>query len=147
MEIKFRGWRTDGKGWAIGTYHYSNDGKYHYILNREKFNERPDENGVKGMDEMCLFKVEVAIVTPESVGQYTGRQNIYKGDIVDVEDGADGLPDEMKAGRYIVKWDDLVCVFYLETMDGKNGIPFDETSIYTVVGNKTEHPHLLNNKQ
>ncbi len=31
--------------WVEGTYHYSNDGKYHYILNRECFLERTYDSG------------------------------------------------------------------------------------------------------
>lgn len=47
--------------WVQGTYHYSNDNKHHYILNREKFLERDDE--------MSLHKQEVHIVDGDSVVQ------------------------------------------------------------------------------
>ncbi len=84
MEIKFRGWRTDGKGWVYGD-----------LLTVSATNPR-----IIPFDMFLLTdftsQTKKHEVTPESVGQYTGRQNIFKDDIVDVEDGADGLPEEMK---------------------------------------------------
>ena len=38
--IKFRGQSTKTNEWVYGTYHYSEDGKYHYILNKEKMFNR-----------------------------------------------------------------------------------------------------------
>ena len=51
--------------WVEGTYHYSNDGKYHYILNRECFLERTYDSS----NEMALKKEEVHLVDGDSVIQ------------------------------------------------------------------------------
>ena len=67
VNVKFKGKTIDKNETVEGAYHWSADGKHHYILNLEKFNERPHPNGVKGMDEMCLFKSEVHEVSPETV--------------------------------------------------------------------------------
>ncbi len=80
MKIKFRGWRTDGGGWVYGYYVKDPIGK-------SRIYWQPFEEATSNTYHF---------ITPESVGQYTGRQNIFKDDIVDVEDGADGLPEEMK---------------------------------------------------
>ena len=51
--------------WVEGAYHYSNDGKYHYILNLECFLERTYDSG----NEMALKKEEVHLVDGDSVIQ------------------------------------------------------------------------------
>jgi len=56
-----------------GTYHYSNDGKYHYILNRECFLERTYDSG----NEMALKKEEVHLVDGDSVIQITDDSSVY----------------------------------------------------------------------
>lgn len=74
VRIKFKG-ETIGKNKMVeGSYHWSADGKHHYILNLEKFNERPNQNGVIGMDEMCLFKTEVHEVIPETITMHQLNQ-------------------------------------------------------------------------
>ena len=87
-EIKFRGQLLSTKEWIYGTYHYSNDGKHHYILNREKMLLSNYFDG----SEMALHEKEVHEVDPETVGQFTGAfdeqgKPIYEGDY----DGDDDL--------------------------------------------------------
>ena len=67
VNVKFKAKTIDKKETVEGSYHWSADGKRHYILKLEKFIERPHPNGVKGLDEMCLFKLEVHEVIPETV--------------------------------------------------------------------------------
>lgn len=79
-QIKFRGKRVDNGDWVEGSYHYSADGKYHYILALEKFNERVGK-------EMMLHTAEVNLIDPATVGQFTGLidkngKEIWEGDIL-----------------------------------------------------------------
>lgn len=80
MTPKFKAITTDGK-WVEGTYHYSADNKYHYILRREKFLDRPD-------NEVSLHKKEVHEVIPETVciSCYNLKDGttVFKGDKVKV---------------------------------------------------------------
>ena len=64
-KILFKGKLVGKDEFVYGTYHYSNDGIYHYILNRECFLERTYDSG----NEMALKKEEVHLVEAESVIQ------------------------------------------------------------------------------
>jgi hypothetical protein len=64
-KILFKGKLIGKDEWVYGTYHYSNDGNYHYILNRESFLERTYDSG----SEMSLKKEEVHLVEADSVVQ------------------------------------------------------------------------------
>jgi uncharacterized phage protein (TIGR01671 family) len=73
MEIKFRGLRKDGKGWAYGYYFIDLENKLPYIMLSERKQDK-EEWMVKSLE-----------VIPETVGQYVGStdengKEIYSGD-------------------------------------------------------------------
>jgi len=80
-EILFKGQLIDTKEWVEGTCHYSNDSKYHYILNKESFLQRTYDSG----NEQALKELEVHRVIPETVSQFINQKDkngkkIFEGD-------------------------------------------------------------------
>lgn len=128
-EIKFRGLRTDVKGWVYGYYVFTYNRCYiieneYYLLNEDN----SEDNFIE--------------VIPESVGQYTGLKDkdgkdIYEGDIMEV-DNYRMYSNKSK----IVQWDnDLSCYVFKST-----GIQSTRICLATeieVIGNIHEHKHLL----
>lgn len=115
-KILFRGRRTDGGGWAVGS-----------LIKTEKFCCILDESEAESMDypyldsEMGWIDGKVTPVIPKSVGQYTGftdknGNKIFEGDIVKY---AHGLREVVKdyGGFYypfiafpeFTSWDATIC--------------------------------------
>ena len=112
--IKFRGLRTDGKGWVYGGY----------------FQHTPDEDGFRYY--IFDFNEGAVEVIPESVGQFTGLHDkngkeIYEGDIV-----TDGV------GKYKIIYD-LKLAGYQPYCIFRD----DPENYCEVIGNVFENPDLV----
>ncbi|MBS5021060.1 MAG: hypothetical protein KHZ60_13515 [Alistipes sp.] len=119
-EIKFRGKRLDGKGWAFG-HLVKMWGEWHIIDWNDKNTAYP--------------------VDPDTVGQYTGLKDkngreIYEGDIIGGSNGSiNGWEWPFKSE---IKWNDEECGF-----NTPNWGYMDSTHYYNVLGNIYDNPDLL----
>ena len=130
-EIKYRGKRQDNGEWVYGSL-VQHSGRTEILVAHSQ----------------QILDYDLYVVHPETVGQYINRKDkdgkdIYESYIVDVQDSADGLISEMKAGRYKVVYSQVDCAFILEQLDGKHGIAFDETMSLAVVSNIHDNPELI----
>ena len=129
-EIKFRGLRIDGEGWVYGFYIRDEDG---LPLIRVHYHESggPDEPGYNAFAD-----VEV---NPDTVGQYTGKQDsegvdIYEGDLLAVASD----PTKQKAFAFRVVYDLKSACFSKARgphPDAKKMTGLFDTDGYTVIGN------------
>ena len=86
-EIKFRGLRTDGKGWVYGSlvnnlWVYSENSKYH----KQPVCDIIVDGECNDFEEMESNEQNISVI-PESVGQFTGlldskNNDIYEGDLL-----------------------------------------------------------------
>lgn len=136
-EILFRGQDVDRKEWVYGGYS---------LYPHTRF---PCTPTIYEVDSGCWHPVEVI---PETVGQYTGRedkngQKIFEGDIVKaqvIENKWDG--SKMYTDVYEVAYHPKYCYFYLKK--NRNNLLFDGNWSYgvfvdEVIGNIHDNPDLL----
>ena len=129
-EIKFRGLRTDGKGWVYG-YYYEYSGKHIICWQNHSDN---------------VTKDYFSEVIPESVGQFTGHNDkngvqIYEGDII-----------SNYWGKRVVEYtpgDGIkLAIIYDEPLNGihqtHEDFRYNSTSISSVIGSIHTTPELLN---
>lgn len=102
-KIKFRAKRIDNGEWAYGTYHYSNDGKYHYILNLEKFIEIDDRM-------KALHNIEVVDIDPKTLEQSTGlidSSGVEKYTMEEYRSQASELPSDEEIQDHVGEVEDI----------------------------------------
>jgi uncharacterized phage protein (TIGR01671 family) len=126
--IKFRGLRTDGKGWVVGSYVQ----KYgeHIICFEQKIKKHIGWRSIWGETQ----------VSPETVSQFTGLLDkngveIYYDDIVNVE-------PTTKKGRYEIVQEVIIngmISLHPFVSDGYHWSSLESE----IIGNIHEHKHLL----
>lgn len=118
-EIKFRGLRTDGKGWVCGFYCNIQD-KEHYIL------------------ETCVLGLAWTEVIPESVGQFTGLKDkngneIYEGDVVFYHGSKGFVFYQNDTCMFLVKFPINCSQWSFDSMDEE----------IEIIGNIRQNPELI----
>lgn len=147
-EIKFRGQRADNKQWVYGYY-------FKTPLTDEATNSKPEDGWffLSGRERYCIAQNNcVYEVIPETVGQFTGIDEIYNGDILT----ADSYPfkdDDKPNYNAEVYWDNgalQFCICLHCVNPNKQGISdgmceaLTERGIkFTKIGNIYDNPELL----
>jgi uncharacterized phage protein (TIGR01671 family) len=140
MEIKFRGLRTDGKGWVYGEK--LTIGNYVFIV---PFNENINEF-IVGFDKdnnMPIVNLKFE-VKPESVGQFTGLRDkdgveIYVGDVI-----IDGS-SEVNKKKFVVVFNasHKISEYVLQEIGVPYLTSFQSLWSLKIIGNIHENPELL----
>ena len=120
---KFRGLRTDGKGWVYGGY----------------FQHTPDEDGVRYY--IFDFNEGAVEVIPESVGQFTGLHDkngkeIYEGDILKT------FPI-ISSDKIAYDSFNVVVRFTSSSWIANGVLGIKQSEISEVIGNIYENPELI----
>jgi uncharacterized phage protein (TIGR01671 family) len=132
-EIKFRGLRTDGKGWVYG----------YYYATRKGTDDPLDIHIIVQDDGSNSWRHEVL---PESVGQWLGLTDkngaeVYEGDILEVEGG-------MEICTTQIYWDDELCGFFdKRNLDGDSFTHYEGDLTWVedhlIIGNIHQNPELI----
>lgn len=142
-QIKFRGKRKDTGEWVYGDLLHIDGGCLIYFGSQTETETPYIENSSPIAVE--LFKTEIAVVEPETVGQFTGLcdkngKEIYEGDIVDMK--------SITPRHWVVKfsWG----TFYLAGIESKlpcrkcfSQYEYEICYEYSFIGNIHDNPELM----
>ena len=125
-QIKFKGLRTDGKGWVYGSIVYPNrllKGVWIVpdVNTCDFYPDQKDDEFDPNAEHHGITIGRFLEVIPESVGQFTGihdknGKEIYEGDLVKFEDDPSDL----------VYWDKRYCSFGFKNIDNPKECEFIE---------------------
>lgn len=149
-QIKFRGKRKDTGEWVYGDLLHIDGGCLIYFGSQTETDTPYIENSSPIAVE--LFKTEIAVVEPESVGQFTGlldanKKEIYEGDIVKaplldpifgdiLSDAFCNAVIKFNNGAFVVSYYGSSCKIYIQDLHDK----------VEVIGNSHDTPNSLNEK-
>ncbi|GFZ38976.1 YopX family protein [Bacteroides nordii] len=140
--ITFRGKRTDTGEWAYGSLIKFDIGYVITISEPTESNDSLDEN-----NSIIFSADEIAVVNPNSVGQFTGLldrkgKQIYEGDIVQL-DYITTIGKHCIGLSFEVEW--CTQEGYWVGWDGFTGNTLQQTNkMFVVKGNIYDNPELIN---
>ena len=142
ITIKFRGQKKNGK-WVYG-YYCQGRGKSAYIFDMYRLGKSCSCCDSCDCPYDSIEASQVHKVIPETVGQYTGRNDkngteSYHGDICSYKD------DSGTAQKGIIRWSLCQTKFYFEAIGGddEGNQDGDLDREFEVIGNIHDNPELL----
>lgn len=143
--IKFRGKRLDNGEWVVGALFHIAGGSLIYFGSDTDTTEPDIERSNPIAVE--LFKGEVAVVDPETLGQFTGLHDkngkeIYEGDIIEITD-----PNTNEKYISTVIWSRKGCYAAKIENNGNITLGYVDKSLIRIIGNIYDNPELISDKQ
>jgi uncharacterized phage protein (TIGR01671 family) len=147
-EIKFRGKRKDTGEWVFGNYIKRNlDGIPQYYIYDNQWDETEIDGYCDDDDAKIYLKDCFIEVIPETVGQFTGKQDrnssdVFDGDIVKPQTTKLYTPTKEEIGA--VYWDEKEAGFMIHWLDDDSRLGISEFFRgVEIIGNIHDNPELL----
>lgn len=146
-QIKFRGKRVDNCEWIVGDLLHIAGGCLIYFDSDTDTTE-PDIEKINPV-AIEFFKDEIAVVDPDTVGQFTGMldkngKEIYEGDIILYGNTIKNVV-VFRHGAFGYLVDGVVFISYAGNTNFTFN-PLDRSKEHEVIGNIFDNPDLLNGK-